>query len=170
MLRHLAKVARFLGIIPQELNDLVQEHHVLTSDEPRILRAQIVPTILPGSQDLKNLLPTLRDEGEIIKNNFICKAARSSRGNGHLLRNEISKQEWGVVLLGMQDPRILAEGINYVLQPYVRQPKFDIAVEKDRTVCGSQMVGTYYTANGRYAGLGLWRTGGKSCNVNNGDA
>ncbi|KAJ6182531.1 hypothetical protein N7485_001173 [Penicillium canescens] len=162
MLRHLAKVAvnyfhigllRFLGIILQELNDLVQEHHVLTSDETRILRAQIVPTILPGSQDLKNLLPTLRDEGEIIK---IILTAR-----------QLDPVEEMDIYLEMKSPS--KNGERFCL-PYVRQPKFDIAVEKDRTVCGSQMVGTYYTANGRYAGLGLWCTGGKSCNVNNGDA
>ncbi|KAA8647429.1 uncharacterized protein ATNIH1004_006122 [Aspergillus tanneri] len=126
----------------------------------------IVPTILPGSQDLKKLLRVLRDERGIMKNGFVCKAARSSRGNGHLLGSEISKQEWESVLLGMQDARIRIDATSYVLQPYVQQPKFDIVVDRGQTVCDSQMVGSYFAPSGRYAGLAPWRTGnGKICNV-----
>jgi hypothetical protein len=182
MLHHLAKVAvndfrtcllvndqRFLGIILQELNNLVETHNVLTSEEAKTLQAGIVPTILPGSQGLKKLLLRCREEGETMKNDFIFKAARSSRGKGHILGDEISKEEWEATLLGMQDPKIRAGATSYVLQPHIRQPKFDIVVGKDTIVCGSQMVGTYYTANGRFAGLGPWRTGtGKICNVYNG--
>ncbi|KAL4913599.1 hypothetical protein BDW62DRAFT_214076 [Aspergillus aurantiobrunneus] len=179
ILRHLAKAAvndfrtnllvndqRFLGIILQELENLVRKHHVLTLDEADTLHAGIVPTILPGSLELQKLLPILHDERGAIKSGFICKAARSSRGNGHLLGSEISKQEWESVLLRMQDASIRGDATSYVLQPYVQQPKFDIVVDKDRTVCGSQMVGSYFCRSGRFAGLAPWRTSsGKICNV-----
>lgn len=182
MLCHLAKVAindfrtsilvndqRLLGIIVEELSNLADKHKVLTSDQVRILQEGIVPTILPGSQDLKDVLLRYRNEGEAMKSGFIFKAARSSRGKGHLLGDELSGEEFEANLLSMQDPKIRAESTCYVLQPYVLQPKFDIVVDKGRTVRGCQAVGTYYTANGQFLGLGPWRTGnGKICNVYHG--
>jgi len=179
MLRHLAKISvndlrtslfvndqRFLGIILQEVNDLVEKHKVLTPDQATILKEGIVPTILPGSPELKKILLSKSDQGDTMKDNFMLKATRASRGNGHLIGDELSAEEWEAALLGMQDPKIREDTTSYVLQTYVRQPKFDIVADKDRTVGNSQMVGTYYTVNGRFVGLGPWRTGnGKICNV-----
>ena len=178
MLRHLAKVSvndlrtslfvndqRFLGIILQELNDLVERHQVLTPDQARILQEGIVPTILPGSAELKRIFSKSK-HGEILKNNFMLKAARASRGNGHRIGDELSAEEWEAALLGMQDPTIQTDTTSYVLQPYVRQPNFDIVADKNRTVPNSQVVGTYYTVDGRFIGLGPWRArNGKVCNV-----
>lgn len=182
MLCHLAKISvndlrtslfvndqRFLGIILQELDGLVEKHKVLTPDQARILQEGIVPTILPGSPELKKILLSNINPGNTLKNAFMLKAARSSRGVGHLIGEELSTEEWEAALLGMQDQAIRADVTSYVLQPYVRQPKFDILADKDRVVSNSQVVGTYYTVNGRFVGLGPWRSGnGKICNVFNG--
>lgn len=182
MLCHLAKISvndlrtslfvndqRFLGIILQELNALVEKHRVLTPDQARILQEGIVPTILPGSPELKKIFLSNINSGDTLKNAFILKAARSSRGIGHLIGEDLSTEEWEAALLGMQDQAIRADVTSYVLQPYVRQPKFDILADKDRVVKNSQIVGTYYTVDGRFAGLGPWRSGnGKICNVFNG--
>ncbi|OQD67627.1 hypothetical protein PENPOL_c003G03580 [Penicillium polonicum] len=179
MLRHLAKISvndlrtslfvndqRLLGIILQELNNLVEKHKVLTSDQARILQEGIVPTILPGSPELKKTFLNQRNQVDTLKNDFMLKAARASRGNGHLIGEDLSTEEWETALLGMQSPNLHADKTSYVLQPYVRQPKFDILADKNRTVGESHVVGTYYTVNGRFVGLGPWRTGnGKICNV-----
>lgn len=181
MLRHLAKISvndlrtglfvndqRFLGIILQELNDLVDRHQVLTPDQARILQEGIVPTILPGSPELKRILSKSK-QGETLKNDFMLKAARASRGNGHRIGYELSAEEWEAALLGMQDPTIQTDITSYVLQPYVRQPTFDIVADKNRTVPNSHVVGTYYTVDGHFVGLGPWRAGnGKICNVYSG--
>jgi hypothetical protein len=66
MLRQLATVAvddprisllvndeRFLGIILQELDILVTNHGILTPDQADALQQGIVPTLLPGSPQLK---------------------------------------------------------------------------------------------------------------------
>lgn len=179
MLRHLAKLSvndlrtsllvndeRFLGIILQEVEDLINKHKILTPEQGRILQEGIVPTFLPGSQELKSKQLSGSNQGESTKNNYILKASRQSRGKGHLLGEELSEEEWEAHLLDMQDPSLRADTTSYVLQPYVRQPKFDIIVDKTRTVPDSQIVGTYYAVNGRYLGLGPWRSGkGKICNV-----
>ena len=172
MLRYLAKTGvndirttllvndeRFLGIVLQEVENLVNKQNILTPEAGEILREGIVPTILPGS-------PELKSKRLGTKNDYILKASRQSRGRGHVLGEELSEEEWEVHLLNMQDPSIRADTTSYVLQPYVRQPKFDIIVDKTRTVPGSYIVGTYYAINGRFLGLGPWRSGNqKICNV-----
>ena len=182
MLRHLAMISvndirvclflndqRFLGIILQELQGLSEKYGILTTDETKILQEGIVSTILPGSPELENIIKSITLANGSLKDNFILKAARSSRGNGHLMGDELSEDEWKANLLRMQDPTIREHTTSYVLQPYVKQPKFDIAVDKSRTIKDSLMVGTYYATNGLFAGLGPWRTSsGKICNVHGG--
>lgn len=179
MLCHLAEISvidlrvslfvndqRFLGIILQELDNLSEKHNVLTPDEANILQEGIVDTILPGSPELQKVLESNAKSDGNLKNNFILKAARASRGDGHLMGDELSEDEWEAKLVKMQDPTICPDTTSYVLQPYVQQPKFDILAEKTRVLENSLMVGTYYSVNGRFVGLGPWRTGnGKICNV-----
>lgn len=179
MLHHLAKVAvndfrtilfvndqRFLGIILQEVDGLVAHHQILTPEEGQILREGIVPTVLPGSPELSKMVASNRDQWENVKDRYILKAARESRGRGHLLGAEVSIAEWNAILLEMQDPSIRADTTSYVLQPYVQQPEFDVVAGEDTTVPGSRIVGTYYSGNGHYIGLGPWRSGsGRICNV-----
>lgn len=155
---------RFLGILLQEVDDLVSKHKILTPEQGEILRAGIVPTILPGSHELQQLLSS-NNLGQ-QKHQFILKAARQSRGEGHLIGDEMSVEKWKAVLREMQDPAIRADTPSYVLQPYVQQPRFDIVATKGETVHDCKIVGTYYTANGHFIGLGPWRSGnGKICNV-----
>lgn len=177
MLRHLAKISvndlrvsllvndqRLLGIILQELDNLVHKHGILTLDQAKAVQEGIVPTVLPGSPELERILH--KGDHSTQKKSYMLKAARQSRGKGHLIGEELSTEEWEAALRGMQDPSIHADKTSYVLQPFVRQPKFNIMADSNRTAQNSQMVGAYYTVNGRYAGLGPWRTSnGKICNV-----
>ncbi|KAL2818234.1 hypothetical protein BDW59DRAFT_165566 [Aspergillus cavernicola] len=156
---------RLLGIVLQELNDLVITHKVLTPSQARLIKECTVPTILPGSPELKQWVDR-RHRAEVTKNGYILKAARQSRGFGHLLGDELTEEEWEVIMLNMQDPSIRAETTCFVLQPYMRQATFDIVAKEDKVENGIHMVGTYYTANGRFLGLGPWRSGrAKICNV-----
>ncbi|THC87547.1 hypothetical protein EYZ11_013008 [Aspergillus tanneri] len=133
MLRQLAMVAvndlrisllvndeRFLGIILQELDTLVTKHGILTPDQANALQQGIVPTLLPGSPELKQWMER-NNQDEASKDNYIVKAARQSRGSGHLLGADLSPQEWASIMREMQDPRIRPGVTSYVLQPFVRQ-------------------------------------------------
>lgn len=182
MLRHLAKIAindfrtilfvndqRFLGIILQEVDNLVANHKILTPEQGQILRQGIVATVLPGSRELKEIVASGHNQEGVQKNRYILKAARESRGKGHVLGVELSAAEWKSTLLEMQNSTIRADTTPYVLQQYVQQPEFDVVLDAKTVVSNSKMVGTYYTANGRYVGLGPWRSGnGRICNVYNG--
>ncbi|KAL3480804.1 hypothetical protein BJX99DRAFT_254137 [Aspergillus californicus] len=178
MLRQLATVAvndlrvsllvndeRFLGIILQEINSLVAEHNILTPGQGQALQQGIVPTLLPGSPELKHWVGR-QIQGEVSKDNYILKAARQSRGRGHLLGADLSPEEWTRIMLEMQDPSIRPGVTSYVLQPFIQQVKFDIIGDKDNEVPGSLLVGCYYTINGRFLGLGPWRSStDRICNV-----
>lgn len=174
MLRHIAQITtndlrvnllvndeRFLGIILQELHDLINKHKIITSEQGKILRDGIVPTILPGSPELESKRTGENNLGKGTKNDYILKASRQSRGEGHLLGEALSEEQWETHLRGMKESTS-----PYVLQPYIRQPQFDIIVDKTRTVPNSYIVGTYYVINGRFLGMGPWRSGNqKICNV-----
>ncbi|KAF7591616.1 hypothetical protein BBP40_001316 [Aspergillus hancockii] len=151
MLRQLATIAvndfrtsllvndqRFLGIVLQELDDLVNKHKILTPDESRLLQEGIVPTLIPGSPQLKQWA-TGNSQPEVTKKGYILKAARQSRGNGHLLGDELTVAEWESILLGMQDPSIREGTTTHVLQPYVLQPTFDLVVHESREEQDSRM-------------------------------
>lgn len=51
---------RILGVVLQELDNLVNDLKVLTAEQARILRDGIVSTILPGSSELKTLISESR--------------------------------------------------------------------------------------------------------------
>ncbi|KAL3477588.1 hypothetical protein BJX99DRAFT_269793 [Aspergillus californicus] len=156
---------RFLGIVLQELNGLVNTHKVLTPTQARLIKECTVPTILPGSPELKQWVDR-RHRGEVTKNGYILKAARQSRGLGHLLGDELTEEQWEGIMLNMQDPSIRADATCFALQPYIRQVTFDIVSNEDKVENDMHMVGTYYTGNGRFLGLGPWRSGrAKICNV-----
>jgi hypothetical protein len=181
MLRQLATIAvndfrttllvndqRFLGIVLQEVDDLVNKHNILTPGESRLLQEGIVPTFILGSLQLKQWA-AVSSRPEVTKKDYILKAARQSRGEGHLLGDKLTLAEWESILQSMQDASIEEGTTTYVLQPYVLQPTFDLTVHETRVERDSRMVGTYYTVNGRYLGLGPWRAGrARICNVHGG--
>ncbi|KAL3467836.1 hypothetical protein BJX64DRAFT_273817 [Aspergillus heterothallicus] len=165
MLRQLATVAvndfrvsllvndeRFLGVILQEINSLLTEHNILTPGQGHALQQGIVPTLLPGSPELKHWVER-HIQGKVSKDDYILKAARQSRGRGHLLGADLSPEEWMRIMLDMQNPSIRPGVTSYVLQPFARQVKFDIIGDEDNEVHGSLLVGCYYTINDRICNL-----------------
>jgi hypothetical protein len=156
---------RILGIIHQEIDALVNKHYVLTAPQAELLRNRIVPTILPGSPELKDLLSQCRN-GTRRRKDFIIKPCRGGRGVGHILGESLSAEEWESILIGMQDPTLYADKTQYIIQPFVQQPVFDLMLDEDNRVQQNFMVGTYYISSGRYIGLGGWRSSpGKICSM-----
>ncbi|KAL3435228.1 hypothetical protein BDV09DRAFT_185180 [Aspergillus tetrazonus] len=144
---------RFLGIILQELNSLVTKHGILTQDQAEALQ-QCIQWIERNRRD------------EVGKGNYMLKTARQSRGSGHLLGADLSQQEWEKIMLGMQDPSIRPGNTSYVLQPFVQQVGFDLFGDEGKKINGSHMVGCYYSINGRFLGLEIWRSSTqKVCNA-----
>lgn len=147
---------RILGIIYQELDDLVMKHHVLTEAQATMLRTRIVPTIIPGSQESKQLLDLYR-QGKFSKDDFIIKPVRGARGQGIKFGDELETSEWEKVLDDLQKPGLSSDRMTYVIQRIVKQVEEDLFLDEEIGVQRCQRVGTYYSVDGEFFGLGAWR-------------
>ncbi|KAH8696540.1 hypothetical protein BGW36DRAFT_428545 [Talaromyces proteolyticus] len=146
---------RMLGIIMQELDSLVHKHNVLTPDQAEILRQGIVHTILPGSEDIVQLLRQIR-EGSVSKDSYLLKPARGHRGMGILLGKDLGREEFESLLRGLGDALLPADRI-YVVQPFIEQALFGLRLSDDSEPQQCRMTGTYHAIGGCFAELGVWR-------------
>ncbi|KAK0111672.1 hypothetical protein ONS95_002017 [Cadophora gregata] len=148
---------RILGIIRQDLYDLVHKHQVLTSAQAQMLEERLIPTILPGSAEVKALLQA-SSHYSATKDTFILKPFRRARGSGIVLGKDLSDSEWDSILKGMQETRIDKFSTQYILQPLLPLRKVHWFWNEERKVQKSRMVGTYFSINGQFKGFGAWRT------------
>lgn len=147
---------RILGIIHQELHDLVHKHKVITRDQARILKEGIIPTILPGSPELQSLIEDASKD-PAIKNKYILKPFRLARGSGIRLGKTLSSEEWQLTLMSMRKTDIDSSVTQYLLQPVLPLQSVEWFWTEERQVVKSGMVGLYFSVNGRFVGLGTWR-------------
>jgi hypothetical protein len=147
---------RILGVVLQELDNLVNDLKVLTLEQARILRDGIVSTILPGSSELEALISQSRGNPD-LKNEYIIKPCRDAESMGILFGDELLGEEWERLLADMKDPRLYPHRFQYTIQPVVRQPATNILRGVDTSSGDMNIVGLYYAFNGQYKALGAWR-------------
>ncbi|THC88391.1 hypothetical protein EYZ11_012159 [Aspergillus tanneri] len=155
---------RILGIVLQELNTLLNKHQVLSPAQAQNLRERIIPTIIPGSSDFKTLLEDSQKDPR-TKNGYILKPIRDGCGNGILLGKNISVHEWETILASLGSHAAKTSVPLYMIQHLVPLRTFDWFWDEQRKVRKSRMVGTYFSVNGRFVGLGMWRTASASEDV-----
>ncbi|PLB46459.1 hypothetical protein P170DRAFT_477341 [Aspergillus steynii IBT 23096] len=163
---------RILGILRQELDDLVSKHRVLTQRQADLLRERVVFTILPGSKELQQLIHSHR-EGKVSKDEFILKPIRSGRGQGIVFGQDLSTSEWEATLADMQNPELTPGRTLYIIQPVVEQAEGDMFLDEKVGVQRVQRVGTYHSMHGEFVALGGWRAGilsNRTINMSTGDA
>ncbi|KAK1145154.1 hypothetical protein N8T08_004587 [Aspergillus melleus] len=149
---------RMLGILHQELDDLVVKHHVLTKRQADILRKRVVFTIIPGSKELEQLIDSYH-QGKVSKEEFILKPIRSGRGEGIITGQELSNSEWETILANMKNPALSPDRTVYIIQPFVKQAEGDMFIDEKVGIQRVHRVGTYHCMHGEFAALGLWRVG-----------
>jgi hypothetical protein len=147
---------RFLGIILQELDDLVHQHQVLTPAQASIIRQHIVPTILPGSPELESLTCEYK-AGKVIKDDYLIKPCREARSIGIMFGDELPISEWESHLDSMRDPHLYPNKTQYVIQPVVRSPPFKALLDEESGICDAHFVGMYHVFNGVFSHLGTCR-------------
>lgn len=163
---------RLLGILHQELDSLVASHHILTQEQADLLRQRVVPTIIPGSKELRQLAD-LYHQGKISKDSFILKPARGGRGAGILFGDELTTSEWEAILNALHTPDFGQDRTLYVIQPIVIQAEGELYLDEEVGAQMCQRVGTYYAVNGKFVGLGPWRaviSGRRTCNMATGES
>ncbi|EAW23663.1 uncharacterized protein NFIA_032270 [Aspergillus fischeri NRRL 181] len=163
---------RILGILHQELNDLVSKHHVLTQRQADLLRKRVVSTIIPGSKELEQLTDSYY-RGNVSKDDFILKPIRSGRGEGIVLGQELSTFEWEAILADMKNAALTPYRTVYIIQPLVEQAEGDMFLDEEIGVQRTRRVGTYHSMHGEFVSLGVWRVGlstNRTTNMTTGDA
>jgi hypothetical protein len=155
---------RILGIILQELDSLVYTQRVLSPAQAQTLREHIIPAILPGTAAFRALLQHTHTN-PMIKDQYILKPTRDARGAGILLGRNISIEQWQSILTSLDSQDIYSAATQYMLQPLLDLRSFEWFWDEERQVRKSRSVGTYYSVNGRFVGLGMWRTGAVSEDV-----
>ncbi|KAM0232012.1 hypothetical protein ACHAPO_008046 [Fusarium lateritium] len=147
---------RILGIIHQELHDLVHKHKIMSQDQGKILEDGIIPTIIPGSQELQSVMENARQDPS-NKDEFIMKPFRLARGSGIRLGKDISVEEWQSTIQLMRQANMDPTVAQYLLQPLLPLQTVEWFWSEERQVIKSRMVGLYFSVNGRFIGLGSWR-------------
>jgi hypothetical protein len=163
---------RILGILHQELDDLVAKHHVLTQSQANLLRKRVVFTIIPGSKDLEQLTISYY-QGNASKNDFILKPIRLGRGQGIVLGQDLSTSEWEAILADMKNASLTPDQMVYIIQPFVEQAEGDMFLDEETGVQRTRRVGTYHCMHGEFISLGVWRIGlsaNRTTNMSTGNA
>ncbi|KAM3484686.1 hypothetical protein MY8738_002005 [Beauveria namnaoensis] len=144
---------RMLGIVLQELDNLVARG-VLTPAQAAALDRGIAHTILPGSPELQTLIMKKN------KDEYILKPVRGGKGAGIVFGEEMSVDEWraAVERLRRRPPVVDDEAGLFVVQRKVEQIRYDVVLKKNGEVGRFPLVGTYHVVNGRYLGIGIWRS------------
>ncbi|KAF4336264.1 multidrug transporter [Fusarium beomiforme] len=148
---------RMLGIVRQEMPRLV-EHGVLTQLQAEALRLGIVETLLPGSQELKDVYEASLNHPE-VRHGHILKPIRSGKGQGIIFGDDVSAAEWTSLLHGLLSPNLVL-GVTCVLQRRITPRKYDLVLRASEGMVHFPIVGTYHVTNGKLLGLGNWRASG----------
>ena len=161
---------RMLGIVLQELENLVDVQRILSPTQAETLRRGITLTVIPGSRELA-ILAGLTKISPRIKDDFILKPIRSGKGAGIIFGSDLSPLAWSSHLELLGKPQLVPGLLTYVIQRKIEQPRFDVVLLKDGSLQRNHLVGMYMSIHGRYVGIGIWRTSSdRVCNVSRGGA
>ncbi|PWY74487.1 hypothetical protein BO94DRAFT_606936 [Aspergillus sclerotioniger CBS 115572] len=158
---------RMLGVVLEEIDSFVARK-VLTPQEASLLERGICETILPGSNQLAQLIERCRLQCG-LKDEWLLKPARSGKGEGIVFGRDMTPESWISRLKELICPFMSAGGATYVIQKKVRQAKYDVLLKDATEVQQLPIVGTYHAINGEFLGIGTWRSSpGPVCTVSHG--
>ena len=161
---------RMLGIVLQELGNLVAVQRILSPTQAETLRRGITLTINPGSRELATLIK-LTKLSPRVKNDFILKPIRGGKGAGIIFGSDLSPLAWSLHLELLRKSELVPGLLTYVIQRKIEQPRFDVVLHTAGSLQRNYLVGTYMSIHGRYVGIGTWRTSpNRVCAVSHGGA
>ncbi|EEP79913.1 predicted protein [Uncinocarpus reesii 1704] len=161
---------RMLGIVLQELDDLVARHGVLTEEQALVLRDGIAQTIIPGSPAMEAFIRQCESEPG-LKDGYLLKPIRSGKGAGIIFGDEASLEEWKDKLEALRQPALTPGQTSYIVQRQVKQPTYGVLLREQDGLQHNRLIGTYLSVNGKFLGLGVWRSGPERiCAVSHGGA
>ena len=161
---------RMLGIVLQELENLVDVQRILSPSQAETLRRGITFTVNPGSRELAILIKLTKISPR-IRDDFILKPIRGGKGAGIIFGSDLSPLAWSSHLELLRKPELVPGLLTYVIQRKIEQPRFDVVLPNAGSLQRYHLVGTYMSIHGRYVGIGIWRTSpDRVCALNRGGA
>ena len=161
---------RMLGIVLQELENLVDVQKILSPTQAETLRRGITPTLIPGSRELAKLVKLTKISPR-IKDDFILKPIRGGKSAGIIFGSDLSPLAWSSHLELLRKSELVPGLLTYVIQRKIEQPRFDLVLLRPGSLQRNYLVGTYMSIHGRFVGIGIWRTSpGRMCAVSRGGA
>ncbi|KAF4959108.1 hypothetical protein FGADI_1986 [Fusarium gaditjirri] len=145
---------RMLGIVRQEIPQLVARG-VVTAIQAEALRLGIVQTMIPGSEELKDLLKVSLTSPD-LRHGYILKPIRSGKGNGIIFGDDATAPEWTSLLQAFTSPSEISAEL-CVVQRRIIPRTYDLVLRASEGIVRYPLVGTYHVTNGRLLGLGTWR-------------
>ncbi|KAI1455547.1 hypothetical protein F4805DRAFT_435909 [Annulohypoxylon moriforme] len=145
---------RILAIVKQELQPLVAQG-VLTPAQAKILDEGIADTILPGSQELDELIQ-LSSLSPKLKDDYIIKPVRDGKGAGIVFGEDFTSDEWISALEHLRSAELIS-GTNSIVQRRINPRLYDVILQSSGERLRNSLVGTYHSINGKFVGLGVWR-------------
>ena len=161
---------RMLGIVLQELGNLVSVQGALTFADAETLRQGIALTINPDS-DALTALAKLSNVWPALKDDFLLKPIRYGKGAGIVFGCDLTPQEWSARLHQLRKPQLKEDKVKFVVQRRIQQPHFSILLHNKEDIQRNYLVGTYMAVHGRYLGIATWRTSSSAiCAISHGGA
>ncbi|CAH0055509.1 unnamed protein product [Clonostachys solani] len=148
---------RMLGIVRQEIPRLVA-HHVLTAQQGDALARGITNTLLPGSEELEELIHACKEAPE-LRHEYILKPIRSGKGAGIVFGDDLDNEQWVASLERLRCPKVVP-GVSCVIQRKIVPRVYDVILKASGDMVSYPLVGTWHASNGQLLGLGTWRSSG----------
>lgn len=148
---------RMLGLVKQEVPSLVSRG-VLTRKQGKILDRGVADSILPASREMERFTQACRVTEE-FKNDFLLKPMRGGKGVGILFGADLSKDEWLAAMRRHTTPGLPLDD-SCVIQRRIYPRLYDLILKSTGQMVRFPLVGTYHVVDGRFLGLGTWRSSG----------
>ena len=153
---------RLLGVLWDEIDNLVNVQRALTEEEADLIRNGVVPSYLPSSPTWKSVMEECARDAH-FKDRYVLKATRSGSGNGHIFGLDSTNAKWLETMAQAKrcnsDPTLGS----FLLQKLIEQTEFDFVPNSSGQVEKFQVVGSWFNVNLSFQGTGGYRIGRDRC-------
>ncbi len=153
---------RLLGVLCDELDNLVSVQRALTEEEADLIRNGVVPSYLPSSPTWQSVMDECERDPH-VKDNYVLKATRSGSGKGHVFGLDSTNARWLEAMAQAKrcnsDPALSS----FLLQKLIKQTELGFVPDSSGQVEKFQVAGSWFNVNLSFQGTGGYRIGRDRC-------
>jgi hypothetical protein len=156
---YLVNDQRLLGVLSDEIDNLVHVRGAISAEEGEVLRAGVVPSFLPSSIGWKTASEQAKADST-AKNEWVLKTCRGGFGLGHVFGTEVANEEWLKTLKAAEDCNSHPSQACFLLQKRLDQVSYDLPTLTGLDLSRSWYItGSYSSIGSKYVGLTGFRVG-----------